>query len=116
MDLESAGARRERAHVLALEVLCSQLGEDVPYKAGLDRGFAYRGRRVPFLNYQKRIYRAAVQTGPAALSINTSSKSPYDDEAIADGFLYAYRAGDIDQPDNRALRAAHQLQVPLVYF
>jgi hypothetical protein len=28
--------------------------------------------------------------------------------------VYAYRAGDIDQPDNRALRAAFQLRVPLV--
>jgi putative restriction endonuclease len=71
---------------------------------------------VPFLNYQKGIYRAAVQGGPAALSIQTSSKSPYDDEILADGFLYAYRAGAIDQADNRALRAAHDLQVPLVYF
>jgi putative restriction endonuclease len=30
--------------------------------------------------------------------------------------FYAYRAGSVDQPDNRALRAAHDLQVPLVYF
>ena len=28
----------------------------------------------------------------------------------------AYRTGSIEQPDNRALRAAHTLQVPLVYF
>ena len=27
-----------------------------------------------------------------------------------------YRTGSIDQPDNRALRAAHSLDVPLVYF
>jgi len=33
-----------------------------------------------------------------------------------EGLLYAYRAGSVDQPDNRALRAAHELQVPLVYF
>ena len=62
------------------------------------------------------IYRAAIQSGPAALSIQTSANSPYDDEILADGFLYAYRAGPIDQPDNRALRAAYELQVPLVYF
>jgi putative restriction endonuclease len=101
---------------LALEVLCAQYGEDVPYKDGLDRGFAFRGRRVPFLNYQKGIYRAAVQTGPAALSINTSFKSPYADAPTDTGFLYAYRAGSIDQPDNRALRACAELGVPLVYF
>ena len=98
----------------ALDVLCAKHGPEVPYAGGLDQGFAFRGRRVPFLNYQKGIYRAAAQRGPAALSVNTSYKSPYDDEETPDGFLYAYRAGAIDQPDNRALRAAHALQVPLV--
>src|SRR2546428_8175782 len=99
-----------------LSVLVAEFGEDIPYPDALARGFPFRRRRVPFLNYQKGIYRAAVQSGPAALSIQTSSKSPYDDEIVQDGFLYAYRAGDIDQPDNRALRAAHELQVPVVYF
>ncbi len=71
---------------------------------------------VPFLNYKKGIYRAAAQRGPAALSVNTSYKSPYDDQETPDGFVYAYRAGAIDQPDNRALRAAFELQVPVAYF
>lgn len=99
-----------------LSVLVAEFGEDIPYAGGLARGFPFRGTRVPFLNYQKGIYRARVQRGPAALAIQTSSKSPYDDEVVDDGFLYAYRAGDVDQPDNRALRAAHELQVPIVYF
>lgn len=100
----------------SLDVLCATFGEDVPYRGGLDAGFAFRGRRVPFLSYMKGIHRAAAQRGPAALSINTSSDSPYGDEATVDGVLYAYRAGDVDQPDNRALRAAFELRVPLVYF
>jgi len=100
----------------ALDVLCAKHGIEVPYAGGLDQGFAFRGRRVPFLNYQKGIYRARAQQGPAALSVNTSYRSPYDDEATPDGFVYAYRAGAIDQPDNRALRAAHALQAPIVYF
>jgi len=99
-----------------LSILVAEFGEDIPYVVGLARGFPFRGTRVPFINYQKGIYRAAIQTGPAALSIQTSAKSPYDDEILADGFLYAYRAGALDQPDNRALRAALDLQVPLVYF
>jgi putative restriction endonuclease len=99
-----------------LSVLVAEFGEDIPYAGGLERGFPFRGERVPFLNRQKGIYRSRVQRGPAALAIQTSAKSPYDDEVVEDGFLYAYRAGSIDQPDNRALRAAHQLQVPLVYF
>jgi putative restriction endonuclease len=100
----------------SLDVLCAQFGEDVPYAGGLDRGFPHGGKRVPFLSPQKGIFRAAAQTGPAALSINTSSKSPYGDAELDDGYLYAYRAGAIDQPDNRALRQAFVLQVPLVYF
>ena len=40
----------------------------------------------------------------------------YEDAATVDGFRYAYRAGEIDQADNRVLRAAYELRVPLVYF
>jgi len=100
----------------ALDVLRAQFGEDLPYRGGLDRGFAFRGKRVPFLNVQKGIYRAAIQSGPAALSVQTSAKSPYDDMETDLGFLYAYRAGSVDQPDNRALRSARELATPLVYF
>jgi putative restriction endonuclease len=100
----------------SLDVLCAQYGEDVPYKGGLDAGFPFGGRRVPFLSPQKGIFRAAVQKDPSALSINTSANSPYDDEAVPDGFVYAYRAGSPEQPDNRALRTARLSQAPLVYF
>jgi putative restriction endonuclease len=100
----------------SLDVLCVKHGEDIPYRGALEFGFAFARTHVPFLSPQKGIFRARAQTGPAALSINTSSKSPYDDEEIADGFLYAYRSGSIDQPDNRALRSAFQLNTPLVYF
>jgi putative restriction endonuclease len=100
----------------SLDVLSAKFGEDIPYSGGLDAGFPFRGRRVPFLSHMKGIHRAAAQQGPAALSINTSSASPYEDEDTADGVLYAYRTGDIDQPDNRALRAAFELGVPVAYF
>lgn len=100
----------------SLDVLCAQYGEDVPYVDGLDRGIPYAGRRVPFLSTQKGIFRAATQKGPAALSVQTSWKSPYGDQELDDGFLYAYRDGELDQPDNRALRAAFTLRVPIVYF
>lgn len=100
----------------SLDVLCAKHGEDVPYVGGLDQGFPSRGRRVPFLSRYSGIHRAAAQEGPAALSINTSAKSPYGDEEVPDGFLYAYRRGAVDQPDNRALRSAHALGTPIVYF
>jgi putative restriction endonuclease len=100
----------------SLDVLLAKFGEDVPYTEGLDAGFPFRGRRVPFLSRMKGIHRAAAQQGPAALSIMTSASSPYGDRETDDGVLYAYRAGSVDQPDNRALRAAFELAVPLVYF
>ena len=99
-----------------LALLKAQHGDELPYAGVLSEGFPFRGRRVPFLNYQKGIYRAAVQRGPAALSIQTSANSPYADVETVDGFFYDYRAGSIDQPDNRALRAAAELGVPIVYF
>ncbi len=102
---------------LTLDALRAQHGGDeLPYAEVLGRGFTWRNSRVPFLNPQKGIYRAARQTGPAALSVMTSVNSPYDDEETPDGFLYAYRAGSIDGADNRALLEAHRLQVPIVYY
>ncbi len=99
-----------------LAILAAELGEDMPYDGGLDRGFAYGGSRVPFLNRQQGIFRAAAQQGPAALSVQTSARSPYDDRETPDGFLYAYRGSDPEHRDNRALRAALELGVPIVYF
>jgi putative restriction endonuclease len=100
----------------SLDVLCAKFGEDIPYRSGLDQGFPFRGRRVPFLTPYKGIYRAGVQSGPAALSVNTSYDSPYEDAATDDGFLYDYRAGSAGDRDNAALRAAYELGAPIVYF
>lgn len=100
----------------ALTVLCAEFGSEVPYAGGLDRGFAFRGRRVPFLNRQQGIFRAAAQRGPAALSIQTSVNGPYADSETPDGVLYDYRGTDPEHRDNRALRAAFELAVPIVHF
>jgi putative restriction endonuclease len=99
-----------------LNRLTSLFGPDIPYRGSLEAGFPFQGRRIPFMTPYKGIFRAREQRGPAALSINTSIKSPYRDRATADGWVYSYRAGDVDQPDNRALRAAYELQAPIVYF
>jgi putative restriction endonuclease len=101
---------------LSLDVLRAAHGEDLPYRGGLEHGFSFRGCRIPFLSPYKGIYRAAAQEGRAALSINTSFESRYDDEETPDGFFYAYRDGPVDQPDNRALLAAYAERAPLVYF
>ena len=100
----------------SLDVLCARFGEELPYPGGLKEGFAFRGTRVPFLSTQKGIYRAAAQRGPAALSVQTSWRSPYGDAEVETGYLYAYRAVPIDQPDNRAVRSAFSLTVPIVHF
>ncbi len=100
----------------SLTVLCAQFGEDVPYVGALDRGFAFRGQRVPFLNRQQGIFRAAAQGGPAVLSIQTSVNGPYDDRETPDGVLYAYRGTDPSHRDNRAMRAAFELGTPIVHF
>lgn len=100
----------------ALSRLTSIHPRDIPYRGGLDNGFEFEGRRIPFLTPYKGIFRSRLQSGPAALSINTSTRSPYRDRATADGWIYSYRAGDVAQPDNRALRAAYELQTPIVYF
>ncbi len=84
----------------------------------LREGFYFEGQRVSFGSFMKGIHRAKEQSGPAALTLLTANEGPYDDLHDAEGGLihYRYRAGDVDQPDNRALRAAFELQAPLIYF
>ncbi|MFN8109366.1 MAG: HNH endonuclease [Thermoleophilia bacterium] len=101
---------------LALDVLRARFGAEVPYRGGLELGFAFEGGRIPFLSPAKGIFRARAQRGPAALSVMTSARSPYDDEETDEGFWYAFRDGAPELADNRALRAAHELGVPIVYF
>lgn len=100
----------------ALDVLQAQHGPELPY-AVLAAGFNFRGTHVPFLNRAYGIYRAAAQRGPAALSINSAfAQKRYQDEGTADGVLYRYQDGPIDNYFNTWLRQAHVLDVPLVYF
>jgi putative restriction endonuclease len=102
---------------LALDVLQAKWGADVPY-SDLSKGFAHLGRRVPFLNRAYGIYRAAdAQRGPAALSVNSSYlQHRYRDEETPEGIVYRYQDGPIDNHFNTWLRAAYELQVPIVYF
>jgi putative restriction endonuclease len=84
----------------------------------LREGFQFEGQRISFGSFQKGIHRSRVQQGAAALTLTTSFKDPYADvfDEAGASFTYAYRAGAIDQADNRALRSAYELQTPLVYF
>lgn len=100
----------------ALDVLQAKHGPELPF-AALSGGFSFRGRKVPFLNRAYGIYRATVQSGPAALSINSAfAQKRYQDEGTADGVLYRYQDGPIDNHFNQWLRNAYAFRVPLVYF
>jgi putative restriction endonuclease len=101
---------------LSLDALRAQFGDEMPYEGVLARGFTFAGQHVPFLTRMRGIYRFRGQQGPAALSVNTSFKSPYNDEVTQEGFLYAYQAGPLTNADNQWLRMAYDLQVPIVYF
>lgn len=96
----------------------TQTYDDLVPLVRIREGFEFAGTRVSFGSFQRGIHRARIQSGPAALTLTTSFKDPYADTFDEAGalFTYAYRAGPVDQPDNRALRAAYELQTPLVYF
>jgi putative restriction endonuclease len=77
--------------------------------------FTFHGRRLPLLDQSRGIRNPAEL--PATLSILTTARSPYDDTAGAEGLLrYALRAGDPAGGDNRKLRRAYELGVPLIWF
>lgn len=75
--------------------------------------FSYAGEQLKLIDYSRGI-RNPRQLG-ATLSILSQPKGPYDDVETEDGLLrYAYRDGDPDGGDNRKLRRAAELGVPLV--
>ena len=75
--------------------------------------FSYGGEQLKLID-QSRGIRNPRQLA-ATLSILSQPKGPYDDVVTADGLLrYAYRTGDPDSGDNRKLRRAAELGVPLV--
>lgn len=85
----------------------------------LNDGLIFHGERVPVWNQQKGIFRPKILREPgAALTIQTSFESPYDDrvDQSDDRLTYRYRGADPDHPDNVALRRALELQRPLLYL
>jgi len=111
-DHELRVAANERARQL------SQAYDDLVPVAVLREGFTFGGERVSFGSFYSGIYRAARQLGPAPLTLVTSAASPYEDafDEETRAILYAYRSGSLNHPDNRALDAAFEYQVPLIYF
>jgi putative restriction endonuclease len=97
----------------------------------LGKGFDFAGQRISFGSFYSGIFRPRQMRGPAALSLTTTPPkatrgAPYDDglDEVTNNFVYHYRTAQGPSPraieaaeaDNRALRAAAKLRVPLVYF
>lgn len=116
-DHELRVAANQRARELG------QRYDDLVPVGVLRQGFVFRGERISFGSFQRGIHRPRQMRGPAALTLMTAPRVPgkepaYEDELDIDSgaILYRYRDGPIDQPDNRALRAAFELEAPLIYF
>jgi putative restriction endonuclease len=98
--------------------LWDRYGGRIP-RSALMEGVWVRGERVPIWNYQKGIFKpAALGRDGAALSVQTSADSPYDDSHDADSgqIIYKYRGDDPSHPDNVSLRQAMVHQRPLIYL
>ncbi len=110
-DLRAASIERIRQ-------LRDKYGGRIP-RSALMEGVTVGGQRVPLWNYQKGIFKPQV-LGPngAALSIQTSVASPYDDihDADAGSIVYKYRGTDPWHADNIALRRAMERGLPLIYL
>lgn len=109
-------ALRQAAHAHTHNL--SRAYDDLIPRSVLLEGFYFEGQRVSLGSFQRGIHRSRLQKGPAALTLFTSPRSPYADEIdeTGDTIIYAYRAGSMSLADNRALDAAFDLRVPLIYF
>jgi len=106
-----------RVRSTAFDWLSDQVARhgDVLPRTLLAAGFVLDGVRVPLLGPQGIFKPQVLREAP--LSITTAPEGPYDDAFAADGLLrYRYRGRDPNHPDNRALRAALEHRLPLIYF
>ena len=87
---------------------------DVLPRTLLIQGFDFQGKRVPLLSPQG-IFKPAILDLP--LTITTIPDGPYDDGYLSDTLMqYRYRGSDPQHRDNKGLREAMRLHVPLIYF
>lgn len=75
--------------------------------------FTYQGQQLKLIDQSRGIRNPRELS--ATLSVLSSPQGPYDDVDTADGLLrYAYRSGDPNGGDNRKLRRAADLSLPLI--
>ena len=85
----------------------------------LNAGIELEGRRIPIWNQQRGIFRPKELREPgAALTVQTSFHTPYDDRADPedDRFVYKYQGEDPEHWENVAVRRAMELGRPLLYL
>ena len=113
LDEEVRGAAMARVRQLR-----DKHGGRIP-RSALMEGVSIHNQRIPIWNPYKGIFKPGV-FGPegAALSVQTSADSPYDDVRDADlgRIVYKYRGANPLHPDNVALRNAQMAQCPLIYL
>jgi putative restriction endonuclease len=90
----------------------------------MGEGFEFEGDRIPFALQARGIWKPRLLgRDGAALSITTASirrgvTPRYDDQIGSDleWFEYRYQGKDPRAADNRSVRRAHELGLPLIYF
>lgn len=92
-----------------------QLYRDAIPAQELQSGFRFQGSNLKFKS-QSGIFKPKAMSEMAALSITSLPSSPYNDQEKEDEWLYSYRAGSIDQHDNRLLRGAMESHSPIIFF
>jgi len=91
---------------------CAARSGGVITRAELE-AFEYQGEQMKLIDQSRGIRNP--RELEATLTILTQPRGPYDDVDIADGRLrYAYRTGRPDAGDNRKLRRAAELNLPLI--
>ena len=76
-----------------VQQLRGHFGDRIPHSA-LMEGFTFRDQRVPLWSHMKGIYKPGIlgRYG-AALSLQTSADSPYEDERDPDSGHFIYKYG-----------------------
>lgn len=114
---EAAGVEYDRAARLAAMEFVSSIADAHNGTVTRDQlqQFMFRGDNIKLLDTGRGIRNPRQLL--ATLTILTSVKSPYDDTRGPEGLLrYAIRDGELGVGDNKKLRRAYELQLPLIWF
>ena len=117
---EPSALEREFAVRLAAMEWLSSFGPGATFRYPLLADFSFQGVRLPLTDRGRGIRKPQMLS--AALSFSTvytgpREVPPYEDQEGADGLLrYKYRGDDPNHPDNRSLRDAMKLGLPLIWF